>query len=107
MEEYQIVFSPELGMNPTDFVTAWNEETETHINGEARLAEASSKGYFEPVTTTILIGVVTGIAANALYDLIKKVLAKKGLYQTRTHFAELNKPDGTRLVIVDIDEKTP
>jgi len=104
MEEYQIVFSPELGMNLKDFVTAWNEETETHLNGEARLAETTSKGYFEPVTTTIVIGVVTGIAANALYDLIKKVLAKKGVRHIQTHFEELNKPDGTRLVIVDINE---
>ena len=32
MEEYQIALSPELGMNPADFVAAWNEEAEAHTH---------------------------------------------------------------------------
>jgi hypothetical protein len=105
MEEYQIALSPEFGIRPADFVAAWNEEVEAHDNGEARLDEATSKGYIEPVTTTIVIAIATGIAANAIYDLIKKILAKKGMHTTHTHFEELSMPDGTHLVIVDKDEK--
>lgn len=105
MEEYQIALSPEFGISPADFVASWNEEAEVRANGEARLAEATSKGYIEPITTTIVIGVVTGIAANAIYDLVKKILAKKGLHTTHTHFEELNMPDGTHLVIVDRDDE--
>jgi hypothetical protein len=104
MEAYQIALSPELGLSPADFVAAWNEEAESRAHGQAHLAEATSKGYFEPITTTIVIGVVTGIAANALYDLIKKVLVNKDVHTTHTHFEELKKPDGTHLVIVDRDE---
>lgn len=105
MEEYQIALSPEFGIRPDDFVAAWNEEAEVRANGEARLDETNSKGYIEPVTTTIVIAIATGIAANAIYDLIKKILAKKGMYTTHTHFEEPSMPDGTHVVIVDKDEK--
>jgi len=104
MEEYQIAFSPELSIDPADFVAAWNEEAEAIANGKARLDEATSKGYIEPVTTTIVIGIATGIAANAIYDLIKKILAKRGTHTTHTHFEELSMPDGTHLLIVDRDD---
>ena len=104
MENYQIALSPDLGLSPADFVAAWNEEAEARTNGEARLTEATSKGYFDPLTTAIVIGVVTGIAGNTIYDLIKKVLVKKGVHNKHTHIEEMKKPDGTRLLIVDIDE---
>ncbi len=84
MEEYQIAFSPEIGIDAADFVVAWNEESEARTNGEARLDEDTS---------------------NAIYDLIKKVFAKKGMLTTHTHFEELNMPDETHLLIVDRDDK--
>ena len=104
MEDYQIALSPDLGLASADFVTAWNEEAETRTNGEARLAPTPSKGYLDPLTGTIVIGVVTGVAGNGIYDLIKRVLSKKGV-RKHTHLEDLKKPDGTHLLIVDIDEK--
>ena len=52
----------------------------------------------------IVLSLTTGIVGNALYDLIKQVLVKKGVHK-HTHIAEIKKPDGTRLLIVDIDER--
>jgi hypothetical protein len=104
MVAYHIALSPACGISPDDFAAFWNEEAEVRATGEARLAEAISKGYFEPITTSIVIGVVTGIAANAIYDLIKQIESNKGMQMTHTHFEELSMPDGTHLVIVDEDE---
>jgi hypothetical protein len=105
MEAYQIALSPALGMSPADFVAAWNEQAEAYTNGTARLAETTSKGYLDPFTMTIVINIVTGIAASAIYDLVKKVVANQDAHHTHTHVEELNQPDGTRVLIVDIDEQ--
>ncbi len=52
----------------------------------------------------MLLGVTTGVAGNALYDLIKKVLVKQGV-RKHTHIEEMKKPDGTRLLVIDVEEK--
>ena len=104
MEDYQIALSPDLGLNPADFIVAWNEETATRTNGQAHLAPATGKHYDAALMSEIVLSLTTGIVGNALYDLIKQVLVKKGVHK-HTHIAEMKKPDGTRLLIVDIDEQ--
>jgi len=49
-----------------------------------------------------LISITTGLASNALYDLIKQILAKKG--HKHIHIEETKKPDGTRMVVVDYNK---
>ena len=97
----QIVLSPDLGLAPADFVAAWNEDAECRSVAEVRLPDESVQ---YDLTTGIVLGIFTGIAANALYDLIKKVLVKKGVTK-ETEFTQLEKTDGTRLTIVKISEK--
>ena len=103
MEEYQIALSPDLGLKPADFIVAWNEEAAAHANGEASLALSAGKHYDAALMSEIVLSLTTGIVGNALYDLIKQVLVKKGVHK-HTHIAEMKKPDGTRLLIIDIDE---
>src|SRR5712692_4513939 len=104
MEEYQIALTPDLGLRPADFVNAWNEGAETRTNGEAQLASATSREYDAGLVGEIVLSLTTGIVGNALYELIKGVLMKKGV-QKHIHIEERKKPDGTRLLLVDIDEK--
>jgi hypothetical protein len=84
MDEYQIALSPDLGLSPADFIAVWNEDTETHAITEARLAPSSSTHYDPTLIAAILLSIGTGIAGNTLYDLIKRVLVKKGIH-THTH----------------------
>src|SRR6266699_6927594 len=105
MEEYQIALSPALSISPPDFVAAWNKQIEASTNGTAHLTETTSKGYLDPFTTTIVSNIVTGISASAIYDLVKKVVAKQDAHHTHTHVEEMKQPDGTHVLIVDIDEQ--
>ena len=43
--EYELILSPELGISPADFATTWNELTETHTVGEARVVSAKGAEY--------------------------------------------------------------
>ena len=104
MDEYQIALSPDLGLSSADFIAIWNEDTETHAITEARLVPSSSTQYDPTLIAAILLSIGTGIAGNTLYDLIKRVLVKKGIHK-RTHIEEMKKPDGTRILVVDIDEQ--
>ena len=45
-----------------------------------------------------------GVAGNALYDLIKTFLFIQGV-RRRTQIVELTQPDGSRLLVVTMDEE--
>lgn len=102
--DYQIALSPELGLSPQDFITGWNETPECRALAHADLGESTSAQY-DPLLAGAAVAVLGSLAlnvvSNALYDLIKKVLAKKGVQQ-RTEIIQLDQPDGTRLLIVRI-----
>jgi hypothetical protein len=104
--DYLLVLTPDLGLDPAEFVTTWNAETDTRRVAEARLSPGASSR-FDPTLTTVaielMIGVSSGVASAGIYDLIKKVLTKKGV-QKHTQIVEMNKADGSKLLIVDIDE---
>ena len=109
--DYQIALSPDLEITPEEFATVWNESAENRAITEARLSQAKGVQY-EPITLTLILFTVgTGVAVNVLSDLIKdtvqRIRDKKGAQkQTRkhTHIEEINKPDGTHMMVVDIDE---
>ena len=104
MEDYHIAISPDLGLKPADFIAAWNEETVTRTNGQAHLAPSTGRDYDAALMSEIVLSLTTGIVGNALYDLVKWVLVKKGVHK-HTHIEEMKKSDGTRLLIVDIDKR--
>jgi hypothetical protein len=105
--QYRLVLPPELGLEPADFVATWNDEQETRYVAEARLSPASSRR-FDPTLATVAIelaiGVSSGVASAGIYDLIKKVVAKKGV-QKHTQIVELDQPDGSKMLIMNIDEQ--
>ena len=109
--DYQIALSPDLETTPEEFAAAWNESAENRAITEARLSQAKGVQY-EPITLTLILFTVgTGVAVNVLSDLIKDTLQrirdKKGTQKQthkHTHIEEINKPDGTHMMVVDIDE---
>jgi len=97
--DYQIALSPDLGVSPEDFVSAWNELPECCAVADARV-EAEAPRSFEPLTAgAIVIGLVSGIVTNALYDLIKKALVKKGVRE-QVELSQIERPDGSRIILV-------
>ena len=103
--EYQILLSPDLDLRPADFVASWNEEAAAHNLPQARLVQAASKQYDQALLDVIVLSVTTGVASNVLYELIKRVVAKKKGGHRHTHIEESKKADGTQLLVVDIDEE--
>ncbi len=101
MQEYQIALSSDLDLAPVDFAAAWNEDSETHSIAKAHVVPSTGTHYDPTLIAGALIRITTGLASNVLYDLIKQILAKKG--HTHIHLAETKKPDGSRILVVDID----
>jgi len=103
--EYQIVLSPNLHISSTDFVYAWNGDTETRTKAEAQLASPDAANFNPMVDMAMVVlnNVGWGLATNALYDLIKGVLVKQGV-KKHTRIMQIKKPDGTEIFVVDIDE---
>ena len=103
-EYYQIALSPDLGISPDDFLEAWNEDAETRNLSEAYPMSSAGKSFDPTLIAGIMISVGSGVASNVVYDLVKKVLDKKGVSK-HTHIEQMKKSDGTSLLVVDIDEK--
>ncbi len=103
-EYYQIALSPDLGISPDDFLEAWNEDAETRNLSEAYLMSSAGKSFDPTLIAGIMISVGSGVATNVISALIMKVLDKKGISK-HTHIEQMKKSDGTKLLVVDIDEK--
>jgi hypothetical protein len=104
--DYQIALSPELGLSPEDFVAGWNETPECNAVAVAHMEEAASTQY-DPLliggAAAVLGGVAINLASNALYDLIKSVLVKRGVRQ-QVEIVHMDQPDGNRLLVIKIVE---
>ncbi len=99
--EYQLALSPDLDLDPDSFVEAWNADAECRAAAEARL-EATPASYDLGTAAAVILGVGTGMAANAFWDLIKTFI--EGRVRRRTEITQLERPDGTRVLVVRIEE---
>ncbi|MFQ5814822.1 MAG: hypothetical protein ACE5I2_16715 [Anaerolineae bacterium] len=102
--EYQIALPPELGLSSEEFVAGWNDDQDCLAIAEAGLAEPTTKQYDPTLATAalaVLGSVALNVASNAIYDLIKHVLAKKGVRRD-VEIMQLDQPDGSRLLVVKI-----
>ncbi len=114
-QTYQIALSPDLHISLEEFATAWNEDDVARTFAEAHLSQAKGTRFFDPMLVTVILSVGTGVAANLLSDLIesviKRTLDKKNTQSTKstpahkhTHIEHVKKPDGSEMLVVDIDE---
>ena len=114
-QTYQIALSPDLHITLEEFATAWNEDDIARTFSEAHLSQTKSTQFFDPMLVTVLLTVGTGVATNLLSDLIEGVIQrltdKKNTQSGQgtpahkhTHIEHIRKPDGSEMLIVDIDE---
>ncbi len=105
--DYLIALHPELGLHAEDFVADWNETPACCEVAQARLVENVAK-QFDPTllagALAVLGNIALGVAGNALYDLIKQALIRKGV-QNQTEIVQIDQPDGTKILVVKIVEQ--
>ena len=114
-QTYQIALSPDLHISLEEFANAWNEDDIARTFAEAHLSQAKGTQFFDPLLVTALLTVGTGVATDLLSDLIKGVIQRlidknnaKNVQSTparkHTHIEHIKKPDGSVMLVVDIDE---
>lgn len=96
---------PDLELSPTQFVAAWNEEKECRDAAVARLVPPASQQYDLTLFAEIVLSLVINMASSTIYDLIKKAVARRGVPSRHIHIEVLQKPDGTRFLMIDSEEK--
>ena len=102
--DYQIVLPKTV--KASDFAKNWNASSDCRAVAAARIEQGAVKS-FDPLADaamTVLSTVSMGIAANALYDLIKQVLVKQGV-RKQTEIVQYEQPDGTKMLVVKIIEE--
>jgi hypothetical protein len=115
MSDYQIKFSPQLEINPTDFVTAWNESPDCKAVAEAKVSH-SADSYDIGSALVLLSGIAIGVATNTIYDLLKQMVINHKAVQKLLEGRDLSKqadvinvqaieqPDGSQLLVVVIKD---
>jgi hypothetical protein len=114
-QTYQVALSPNLDITLEEFANAWNENDVARTIAEARLSEAKGMQFLDPMLVTVLLSVGTGVGSDLLSDLIKGVIQqlkdKKGAQSGQgtpthkhTHIDRIKNPDGSEMLVVDIDE---
>jgi hypothetical protein len=115
-QTYQIALSPDLHITLEEFATAWNEDDVARTFAEAHLSQAKGTQFFDPMLVTALLTVGTGVTTTLLSDLIEGVIqrlmdkknSQSGQGTTpvhkHTHIEHIKKPDGSEILVVDIDE---
>lgn len=107
--DYQIALSPDLDLRAADFAAAWNDNTEARTIAAANLTPSVSKSYFDPGIMAVILstagGIGVGVITNAIYDVLKAALVKQGKAHKHTKITALNQPDGTQLIVVDVEEE--
>lgn len=111
-QTYHIALSPDLYITPEEFAAAWNGSAASHSVTEARLTEAQGAKFIDPALVVgVLLSIPAGVASSALYDFIKATVRqlrdKKSAPKPEhkhMHIEEIKNPDGTRILVVDIDE---
>ena len=88
--DYHIALSPELGLSPEQFVTAWNETAECRGMAQAQLDVQPPEGFaLDPLMVRqgliLLVGAAGTLALDALKEAIKEKL-------TEFFKAKLSKP---------------
>ena len=119
MTEYKIAFSPDLQINTSDFVTAWNNASNCREMAEAQLDKMVATDYDSSTAKVLaLLGVFAiGVTTNAIYDLIKttvinlpgvqETLSIKNLPQNAEFLdiQQITQPDGSKMLIIVVKEK--
>ena len=110
--DYHIAFSPDLGVNPHDFIAAWNDAPECRALAEARLVPQPPQGFpIDPqlvqqglVLLSGAAGVAGGLALDALKDVVKDKLTdyleKKLSRKPAIEVDSIRQPGGAYLLVV-------
>lgn len=103
--DYEVAFAGELDVDPEAFAKVWNdnEECRRHATAEAHTPKTRS---FDPTLGDIALllrNVGTGLAAAALYDLIKLALSEQGV-RTTTRIKKVERPEESILVVEKEEE---
>ena len=109
--EYQLALPSDIDLSPTDILAAWEADAQANTLAAAKVVAPTVKS----LDPTLVAGIVafvttvgTGVLTHMLSDVLMEALKKKfGEKHTRKHLkvTELQQPDGTRLLMVEQDEK--
>lgn len=108
--DYQIALSPDLGITPEEFASAWNDDPDARDLGTVHFSE-EKVFYIDPMLAAALLSIPAGLATSTLYDSLKNVVARlrkekdsKPETKRHIHIEQTTKPDGTVVVAIDVDE---
>lgn len=77
---HKLIFSPDLNIDPSDFVSDWNTGETTRDKAIAKIENESMRS-FSPMAdiavAQVILPIAVGIATNVLYDLIKSIIQKQ------------------------------
>ncbi len=99
---YMLVVSKDVAIPPQEFVAKWNADPPCRAVARASV-NYSTKSIYEPgaagAPLPVLETLAVDVATTTFYDLIKVILCKQRGHKS-TEIIQLEKPNGTRVLLV-------
>jgi hypothetical protein len=96
-----VLLDPALGLDPAALAAAWNAHPPAAALAQARLQPAAAKSFDPSLVELVLLPLLVGLTTNALYDILKLLLAEQGVTR-EIQIVEHTAPDGSQVRIITI-----
>jgi len=77
---HKLIFSPDLNINPSDFINDWNATKNSRNIAIASIEKKTMRSFSplaEMAVSQIILPITVGVATNFFYDLIKSIIQKQ------------------------------
>ena len=102
-----IAVDPALDLTAEEFAATWNKSPHATSLSPATTATDPATVNLPPeligTGMVILSNLALNVVSNAVYDLIKQTLAQRKVTK-KTEIIQLEQPDGTKLLVIRIEE---
>jgi len=98
-----VALDPDVGVSPLDLAEAWSADGDTRELGNATVEVRRDTDFFPEPVALVVIPLLVNLASNAVYDLVRRLLARlrsgrSG--QADLELVEITVANGDRVLVV-------
>jgi hypothetical protein len=99
-----------VGVSPSSFAAAWDDDEEAHSMGSATVDTPVRGVFLADVLALVVIPLLVNVGSNTVYDLVRRLVAKARSPQTDQpdlELVEVENNNGDRIVVVRVRGARP
>jgi hypothetical protein len=103
MDRLVVALDRGVGVSPAEFAAAWARDDEARTVGQADLGSSPHGEYVADVLMLVVIPLLVNISSSALYDLVRRIIARSHAAERESpslELVEVTLANGDRILVV-------